>query len=235
MPTHDALDSVGMMPHALEPTMEGSLAAFLAISVVVIVTPGQDTALTIRNTVLGGRRAGVFTAIGVASGQLVWTVAASAGVTALLVASEPIFGAIRLAGATYLIYLGAATLWSTVRGADLHERVALPVASSSGVPRRALRQGLVSNLGNPKMVIFFSSLLPQFAPVDGPAFLVMLALGATFCVMTLLWLCAYAWLLARAGLVLRRPAVRRAIDALTGVVLVALGIRVAAEPVMVER
>ncbi|HEY3164735.1 MAG TPA: LysE family translocator [Candidatus Limnocylindrales bacterium] len=204
--------------------MDHSLAAFLAISAVVIVTPGQDTALTIRNTLLGGRRAGVATAIGVAAGQLVWTIAAAAGITALLVASEPVFAAVRLAGAAYLVYLGATTIRAGVRGSSAHD--VRPSASR----RPALRQGLFSNLGNPKMVIFFSSLLPQFVPVDGPAFGAMLGLGVLFCAMTLTWLAGYAVVVARAGGVLGRPRVRRTIDAVTGTILVAFGIRLAAEP-----
>ena len=90
-----------MVAHAL---------AFLGVSALVIVTPGQDTALTIRNTLLGGRRSGVLTAAGVASGQAFWTLAASLGLAALLSASEPAFLAVRLAGATYLVFLGIQTL-----------------------------------------------------------------------------------------------------------------------------
>jgi len=93
------------------------LAAFLGVSAVVIVTPGQDTALTIRNTLLGGRRGGVVTAAGVVSGQLVWALAASAGLSAVLLASAPLFTAIRLAGAVYLVLLGAQALAAAVRGA----------------------------------------------------------------------------------------------------------------------
>ena len=214
--------------------MDGSLAAFLAISIVVLVTPGQDTALTIRNTLTGGRAAGIATAVGVAGGQLVWTIAASAGLTALLVASEPVFTAVRLAGAAYLVYLGATTLWSAWRGssADHLQQFRHPGSATS---KRAFRQGLLSNLGNPKMVVFFSSLLPQFAPADGPIFLSMLGLGLLFCAMTVSWLTAYAWLIAQMGRLFRRPAVRRVLDLVMGTILVALGLRLAAEPVAIER
>ena len=82
------------------------LVAFLGVAVLVIVTPGPDTAMTVRGTLLGGRRAGVMTAFGVISGQACWTVAASAGITALLVASEPAFVALKVIGAAYLVYLG---------------------------------------------------------------------------------------------------------------------------------
>src|SRR5438034_1857954 len=83
---------------------------FLGISLLVIVTPGQDTALTIRNTLLGGRASGVFTAVGVSAGQSVWTLATSLGIAALLVASEPAFLAVKLVGAAYLVFLGAQAL-----------------------------------------------------------------------------------------------------------------------------
>ncbi|HEX9381190.1 MAG TPA: LysE family transporter, partial [Gaiellaceae bacterium] len=83
-----------------------NLAAFFGVAVLVIVTPGQDTALTIRNSLLGGRRNGVFTAVGVSAGQCGWAIATSAGLAALLVASEPAFLALRLFGAAYLVFLG---------------------------------------------------------------------------------------------------------------------------------
>jgi RhtB (resistance to homoserine/threonine) family protein len=201
------------------------LVGFVALAIVVIVTPGPDTALTIRNTLVGGRPAGVATAAGVALGQATWSVATSVGVAALLVAAEPAFAALKLAGAAYLIYLGAQSLWSAFRG-----RAAHPEASRSAAPVRtttALRQGILSNLTNPKMAVFFPSLLPQFVSPDAPPFFALLALGMVFCLMTLSWLTAYASAVARAGDVLRRSAIRRVIEAATGTVLVAFGIRVA--------
>ena len=199
--------------------------AFLGVSALVIVTPGQDTALTIKNTLAGGRRAGVLTALGVSTGQAVWTLAASAGVAALLVASEPAFLALKLAGAAYLVFLGGQALFAAVRGTAAHD---LPGAGPQRLaPATGYRQGVVSNLGNPKMAVFFTSLLPQFAPSGGASFAAMLALGLAFCAMTFLWLAAYSAAVDRAGHVLRRPAVRRTLDAVTGTLLVALGLRLA--------
>ncbi len=90
--------------------MVSQFGAFLGVSVLVIVTPGPDTALTIRNTLLGGRRSGLFTALGVATGQATWTIATSAGIAAVLLASEPAFLAVRAVGAAYLVFLGAQAL-----------------------------------------------------------------------------------------------------------------------------
>jgi threonine/homoserine/homoserine lactone efflux protein len=197
------------------------LAAFFGISALVIVTPGQDTALTIRNSLMGGRRAGVFTAMGVSAGQAVWAFATSIGIAALIVAFEPAFVALKLAGAAFLIYLGVQALYSALRGRHVEQRS----GGGSLGNLAALRQGVVSNLGNPKMAVFFTSLLPQF----GSSFSALLALGLVFCTLTFAWLTAYAFAVAKAGDVLRRPPVRRAFDAVLGAVLVALGLRLATD------
>jgi threonine/homoserine/homoserine lactone efflux protein len=194
------------------------LLAFAAVAAVVIVTPGQDTALTIRNAVLGGRGAGSKTAGGVAAGQTVWALATSLGLAALLAASEPLFLTIRLAGAAYLVWLGLQALWAATRRPRAESAVAW-----HGSP---FRQGLLSNLGNAKMAVFFTSLLPQFG---GTSFGALLGLGLVFAAMTLAWLQAYAVVAARGGHVLRRPRVRRALDAITGTALTAFGLRLALE------
>jgi threonine/homoserine/homoserine lactone efflux protein len=212
------------------------LWAFLAISVVVIVTPGQDTALTIRNTLAGGRTSGIMTALGIAAGQAVWALATAVGVVAFLVASEPLFAAVKLAGAGYIVFLGGQSLYAAIRSRNTVNR--LPNgARPRGLPAAAaLRQGLVSNLANPKMAVFFASLLPQFArplapqfaPEEGAAFAGLILLGAVFCTMTFAWLTGYALAVARAGHVLRRPGIRRAVEGATGTVLIALGLHIAA-------
>jgi threonine/homoserine/homoserine lactone efflux protein len=191
--------------------------AFLGVSAVVIVTPGQDTALTIRNTLFGGRRSGVLTAGGVAAGQAIWALATSAGIAALLRASAPAFEAVKFAGAAYLIWLGLQTIF---RRSGEHRAAAPPRA------RASFRQGVVSNLGNPKMAIFFTSLLPQFAP---PTFGTLFILGLVFATMTFIWLTGYAFAVAKAGDFLRRTRIRQALDRVTGAVLIALGLRLAAE------
>jgi threonine/homoserine/homoserine lactone efflux protein len=203
------------------------LLAFLAVAAVVIATPGPDTALTIRNALLGGRRGGAFTALGVALGQAVWTVAASAGVAALIVASKPAFAAVKLAGAAYLVFLGLQGLWRAFRPG---EPVAQPLRPArAATAGGAFRQGVLSNLANPKMAVFFTSLLPQFVPAGRASFATLLALGLVFCALTLAWLSAYALVVARARAALERPRLRRAIEGLSGAALVACGARLASE------
>lgn len=209
--------------------MDASLLSFLGISAVVIMTPGPDTALTIRNTLLGGRRGGLGTAVGVATGQLVWALATSLGVVALLLASEPLFRTLKLLGAAYLIYLGGQALHAAWRG-----RAAEDCGTGEGGRARprgcaAFRQGVLNNLANPKMAIFFASVLPQFAPPGPSMWASLVLLGGVFAGLTLLWLALYAVLLAAAGDVFRSSRVGRAVDAGAGVVLVGLGLKVAAE------
>jgi threonine/homoserine/homoserine lactone efflux protein len=210
----------------------GELLAFVGIAVVVIVTPGPDTALTIRNTMAGGRAAGVGTAVGVLVGQAIWTLAAAAGVAALLVASEPAFLALKYAGAAYLVFLGIQTLAGALRPGGRKAQRSEPLRARPRArlaPRTALRQGLISDLANPKPAVFYTSLLPQFAPSDGPAFLALLGLGVIFSAMTFSWLVLYATAVDRLNAFLRRSAVRRAIDAAMGTMLMALGGRLALE------
>lgn len=200
------------------------LAAFFGVAIVVIVTPGQDTALTIRNTLAGGVRAGILTAVGVATAQSVWTLLTSLGLSALLLASEPAFLALKLAGTAYLVWLGANALYAAIRGGGAHER--RNPTTSRLRPRTAYRRGVVSNLGNPKMAVFFTSLLPQLGSQPAP-FIRLLALGLAFCATTLAWLSFYAVGVDRLGGLLRRRPVRRLIDAVTGTVLLAFGARLA--------
>jgi threonine/homoserine/homoserine lactone efflux protein len=203
--------------------------AFLGVSMIVIVTPGPDTAITIRNTLLGGRVGGIFTALGIAMGQTVWALATSVGVVAILIASEPMFVAIKYAGAIYLFYLGAQALREALQPSTPQDIAQGRRGEQRLTKIRAFRQGVVSDLGNPKMAVFFASLLPQFVPSGGASFLELFLRGCIFALMTLSWLILYATVVAVVGDVLRRGVMRRVVEGLTGLVLVGLGLRLAAE------
>jgi threonine/homoserine/homoserine lactone efflux protein len=204
----------------------GQYLGFLGVSLLVICTPGQDTALTIRNTLLGDRCTGAATAAGVSTGQAVWTVATSAGLAVVLMASAPLFLAIRLAGAAYLVYLGLRSAFKAIRHAE--PAAAAGRRGSRLSPRSAFVQGFLSNLSNAKMVAFFISLLPPFAGAH-PSFAVLLLLGLNFCLLTLAWLVGYALAVERVSRTLSGPSLRRALDGLLGAVLVGLGVRVGSE------
>jgi threonine/homoserine/homoserine lactone efflux protein len=207
--------------------MDGSFLTFLGVSIVVIVAPGPDTALTIRNTLRGGRAPGIGTALGVSTGQLIWAVATSIGLVAVLLASEPVFRAVRLAGAAYLIWLGLQSLRSaaTARGpAPAGETVRERLSS-----RAAFGQGIVNNLGNPKMAVFFASVLPQFAAQGHGMVSALVLLGIVFSILTFVWLAAYATVLSTAGRLLQASRLHRAVEAVSGTVLIGLGVKVAAD------
>jgi threonine/homoserine/homoserine lactone efflux protein len=127
------------------------------------------------------------------------------------------------------VFLGATTLVHALRGRGGEHADGDSDRARRLRPAAALRQGILNDLGNPKIAVFFTTLLPQFAPAHGPAFLTLLAFGLLFCAMTFAWLCAYSAVVARAGAALRRPRIRRALDAVMGAALVAVGVRVAVE------
>ena len=204
--------------------MDDRLLAFIGVSVAVVVIPGPDMALVARNVLRFGRSAGIATSAGICTGILGWAVAAALGVSTLLATSAVAFTALKLAGAAYLIYLGIATL--RARDVAIHageeDRPALPW-------HRAWLQGLLSALLNPKLGVFFLTLLPQFiAPGDSPA-VQALQLAVLFDLIGLGWLVTYSTMLGAVGGALNRPGPRRFIRWLSGTILIALGARVALE------
>ena len=197
------------------------LAGFVAVAVLVVITPGPDMTLVARNTFAGGRMAGLATSAGTCSGLLVHATAAALGLSAVLLASSQAFTVVKIAGAAYLVFLGIRTIVTSGRDA----------ASARGPkpadPLTAYRQGLLTNVLNPKIAVFFLSLLPQFVD-PGPGFAArLLLLSGLFIVMGLVWLTAYTLMLHAVRATARRPRVRKTIETVTGVVLVALGARLA--------
>lgn len=208
--------------------MGAHLWVFLGIAAVVIVVPGPDTALVTKNAVLHGRRAALGTSLGVNTGLAIWTVAAALGVASLVRASDIAFTTLKLLGAAYLVWLGV----QAIRAA---RRAASDAPSDEPAERRGLdsrggfRQGLLSNLANPKIGAFFTSVLPQFVTPGHSVLVPSLVLGGLFVVMTLAWLSGYALVAVKASRLLRRPKVAAAIDRLSGAILIAFGVRLALE------
>jgi threonine/homoserine/homoserine lactone efflux protein len=193
---------------------------FVAIAALLTITPGVDMALVMRNTLRGGMHAALATTVGIIGGLLIWMSASAFGVASLLRASAEAFTVLKLAGAAYLVYLGLQTVLRSRTPAEVRR------LQRGGSP---FRQGLVSNLLNPKIAVFYATFLPQFIHPGDPALAKTFLLGGIHIAMGLVWLPLYAYLIVRAGRALRRPSVVRAVERVTGTVLVALGVRLALE------
>ena len=201
--------------------MEPNFIAFLGVAVVVVVTPGPDMLLVMRNTLAGGRAVGTATVSGVILGILTWGLLAAIGVAAVLAASAVAFAVLKLAGAAYLVYLGIATL----RGRPDVFEAGTPAATSL---RTAVAQGFLSAALNPKLGVFFLTLLPQFTDASASVWN-SLVLAAVFAVTGLAWLLVFTQLVGWFGVVLTTAPIRRRIQQATGVVLIGLGVRVATD------
>lgn len=198
-----------------------SLLAFVAAASVVVITPGLDTALVLRATAAEGRRAGVWAAAGVASGCLAWGGAVALGLTALLAASRLAFTVLRLAGAAYLVWLGARLL--------THPRQALNLTQAPAATGHPFQRGLTTNLLNPKAGVFYVSFLPQFIPAHAPMAAWTFLLATIHIALGLAWFAGLIALIDRARVVLARPGVVAWLDRATGCVFLGFGARLAYE------
>jgi RhtB (resistance to homoserine/threonine) family protein len=205
-------------------TTVGQLTAFAGVIALAAASPGPDFAVVVRRAMVAGRRHGAVAGLGVATGVFVWSVAAAMGVAALLQASAVAFTVVKLAGAAYLLWLGLGALLAARRGGAAPE---LAAGRDAGARLwTSYRDGVLCNVFNPKCGVFFMAVLPQFVPIDGrPADVLLLSTVAV--VITVAWFTVVATLVAALRRVLARPRVRRGLDALTGAVLVALGVRLA--------
>jgi RhtB (resistance to homoserine/threonine) family protein len=197
---------------------------FVGVVALLTITPGADMAMVARSVFTGGRRDAFATTLGISAGCLVWAFASAVGVAAVLAASRTAYDALRLVGAAYLVWLGVQSLLAARRGVT-----AAPEASSGQRRASPFRQGLLTNLFNPKIAIFYSTFLPQFIAPGDPVVALSLALAGVHIALGIAWLSLYAWLLDRAVAAFKGSRLRRALDAVTGTVLVGLGLRLAAE------
>lgn len=207
--------------------MDGRFLAFVTVSALLIMAPGPDMALVARNALRGGWSNAWPTALGVGAGTIGWGMAAVLGVAALLAASATAFTAVKLAGALYLLYLG---LHSLRAGLTRSSEVATNGLASPSTPRRrvAFQQGILGNLLNPKAAVIFVTVIPQFIRHGDPAIRLALML-LVFEVMIVGWLSLYGYLLSRAGESRFGMKLRRALQTVSGFVLMAFAVRLATE------
>ena len=207
--------------NALDP----QVLAFALVAALVTISPGADTFLVVRNSLRGGRRDGFMTVLGISSGLYFHALLSALGVSAVLAHSATAFFVLKVAGAAYLAWLG---LQSLRAGLGRVPPAPAGVIAEAPVPRlRSYREGMLTNLLNPKVIVFYLALLPQFMGPGDAVLAKSLLLAAIHCVEGILWLGFVAWAVDRSRRFFLKPALRRFLDALCGTVLVALGLRLA--------
>jgi RhtB (resistance to homoserine/threonine) family protein len=205
--------------------LDPEVAAFALVAALLTVSPGADTFLVVRNTLRGGRHDGWLTVDGICSGLFVHALLSAVGVSALLAHSATAFLALKVAGAGYLAWLGLQSLRSATRKTD--DAAPPDVAPAQAPACRSFREGFLTNLLNPKVIVFYLALLPQFISAGDAVLPKSLLLTAIHFLQGILWLGFVAWGVDRSRRFFLRPALRRFMDALCGTILVALGLRLA--------
>ncbi|MEU9210514.1 LysE family translocator [Streptomyces sp. NPDC048415] len=189
------------------------IAGYTALACLVVVVPGADTLVVVRNTLSGGSGSAVRTTTGVCTGLAAWALLSSAGLAAAVAASPTLFAVLRVAGAVYLVLLGAQAI---IAGS----RVAEPELPAG----RDWRQGALTNLGNPKVGVFYTSLLPQFLPSHGSTLGAAALLASIHIALSFLSLLAYGVLAARMGHIFREERWRKVLERCAGTALCAVGL-----------
>jgi len=197
---------------------------FVATGVFLNLMPGQDTFYIVGSSIAYGRRVGVASALGICAGCIVHTAAAAIGLSAVLATSATAFAAIKIAGAAYLIYLGIRAIMAPAAGISPRQHSACITAGL------AFRRGVLTNVLNPKVALFFLALLPQFIDSDSPTKVgAFLALGLTFVATGTAWcLCLAVTASHIRGYFVEHPAALGQISRASGVLFVLLGLRLAA-------
>jgi threonine/homoserine/homoserine lactone efflux protein len=205
-----------------------SLTTYLIAITLLTITPGVDTMLVIRNTARGGWRDGAVSSLGICSGLFVHAVISAVGISMILLQAAWAFSALKLAGACYLIWLGLSS-WRKVLRQESFEVINGGAALGAFCVRRSLREGFLSNVLNPKTAVFYMAFLPQFINPAQSALFQSLFLAGLHFIIAMIWQCLLALMVKQLKTWLQRPRVSQLFDGVTGTVMIALGLRVAAE------
>ena len=198
--------------------------SFLGFAIVLVLIPGPDFTVVTRNTLTGGRRRGAWSGLGVATSNVVQGCAAVAGLGAIIVRLQPVFEAVKWAGIAYLLFLAVHAIRSAVRG-DYPPPDDVP---QRGQGFKGFRQGFLSNITNPKVLVFYLAVLPQFLGPGTPV-VILLIFALTHAVLSLCYLQVVVLAAARLRVLLTRRSVRRGLDMATGAALVGFGTKLAME------
>jgi threonine/homoserine/homoserine lactone efflux protein len=204
-----------------------SYVSFLIFAVVLVLVPGPDFAVVTKNTLAGGRPRGLWTALGVTSSNLVQGAAAAAGLGAIIVRAQPVFHVIKWAGLAYLAFLAVQSFRSAIEG-SYRPLDGTDQPDTRRVALAGWRQGFLSNITNPKVLVFYLAVLPQFLGAH-PTLITLLALAFTHAALSIGYLVLLVTGMHRARQVVSRRRVRRTLDAATGAALLGFGVRLATD------
>jgi threonine/homoserine/homoserine lactone efflux protein len=200
-----------------------AITTFALAAALIVILPGPDTLVVVRSIVHGGRSRALATSAGILTGLALWVSAASLGISAMLRASHVGYDILRIAGAVYLIWLGTQAFRSRRRSEPK------PVTGRGGILGTGFGAGLLTDVLNPKVGVFFVTFLPGFVPHGEPVGLVTVLLGAIYILETAIYCAVLIGLAARVTSWMNIPRVRRRLDTITGMVLIAFGVRLAVE------
>jgi threonine/homoserine/homoserine lactone efflux protein len=202
-----------------------SYGEYLVFAAVLVAVPGPDFAVVTKNTLVAGRRRGRWAALGVGASNAVQGTAAAFGLGALIVRAQPLFETVKWAGVAYLAFLGVQAVRTAARGRYESLGNGQPV---SGVRLAGWRQGFLSNITNPKVLVFYLAVMPQFIS-RGAGIGWIFAFAWSHALLSVGYLLLLTTGLHRARRLLERRKVRRALDATTGIVLLGFSARLATE------
>ena len=209
--------------------LDAQVLTFTLIAAALTLSPGPDTMLVVRNVLRGGRHDGVVTTFGICSGLFLHATLSALGISIILMHSATAFHVVKIAGAFYLVWLGVQSLRRAVRGAPPAGSADGPLAMDAVSSRRCFLEGLLCNVLNPKVAVFYLALLPQFIGPGDPVLGKSLLLAGIHYAEGILWLVTVSFVLDRTQRFFLGSAVRRWLDGLCGLVLVGLGARLAIE------
>ncbi|WP_242342674.1 LysE family translocator [Anaeromyxobacter terrae] len=202
--------------------LDARVLAFTGIAALITLTPGADTMLVVRSALVRGRRAGMLTVLGVCAGLFVHATLSALGLSVILVRSARAFEIVKLAGAAYLVFLGLQAIWSAARSGAVIAQAAEPIGA-----HRAFVEGMLNNVLNPKVAIFYLAFLPQFIGPGDPVLAKSILLAGIHFTEGVIWLSLVTLFVARIRGVLADPKVNRALESATGLLLIGFGVRLA--------
>lgn len=206
--------------------ISSQLLAFVAVTLVLTVTPGVDTFIIMRNVLRGGQKDGLYTAIGICSGLFVHASLSALGISVILVRSTAIFNVVKVAGAIYLVWLGVSSIYGAIKYKNSLNFAQNTSVQEKLLPVKSFREGLFSNVLNPKPAVFYLAFFPQFINHGDPVFIKTMFLASIQFVIGISWLIMLSFFVSHIKSYVEKPSIKRALDTLSGGILIAFGIKI---------